>query len=60
MEEGDDLLRKGALGIISLGLLANTIKPVLSIDKKSRMDGENHMRFNYWSVPNEPDAPAPI
>lgn len=24
------------------------------------MDGEHHMRFKYWSVPNEEDAPKKI
>jgi hypothetical protein len=57
-DDGDEFLRKGSLGIISLNLLANTIKPRLTIDKKSRFDGENHLNFKYWSVPNDTDAPS--
>ena len=34
-----DLMKKGALGIISLNLDAVTIDPVLSIDRKLKMDG---------------------
>lgn len=43
-----DLLKKGSLGIISLNLDALTIDPVLSIDRKLKMDGQNHMRLKYW------------
>lgn len=57
-DDGDEFLRKGSLGIISLNLLANTIKPKLTIDKKSRFDGDNHMNFKYWSLPNDNDAPS--
>lgn len=55
-----DLLKKGSLGIISLNLDALTIDPVLSIDRKLKMDGQNHMRLKYWSVPNEEGAPKKI
>lgn len=55
-----DLLKKGSLGIISLNLDALTIDPHLSIDRKLKMDSQNHLRFKYWSVPNEPDAPKKI
>lgn len=57
-EEGDEFLKKGALGVISLGLFGETIEPVLTVDKKSRNDGENHMNFKYWSVTNDPEAPS--
>lgn len=57
-EEGDEFLKRGALGIISIGLSGETIEPVLTIDKKSRNDGENHMNFKYWSLMNDPDAPS--
>lgn len=57
-DDGDEFLRKGSLGIISLNLLANTIKPKLTIDKKSRFDGDNHLNFKYWSIPNDVDAPS--
>lgn len=56
----NDLLKKGSLGIISLILDATTIDPVLSIDRKLKMDGQNHMRLKYWSVQGEPDAPKKI
>lgn len=57
-EDGDEFSRKGALGIISLNLYAMTLKPRLTIDKKSRYDGENHLNFKYWSVPTDTDAPS--
>ena len=56
----DDLLKKGSLGIISLNLDALTIDPVLSIDRKHKMDGQNHLRLKYWSVSGEDDAPKKI
>lgn len=59
-EDGDEFLKKGSLGIISLNLYAMTIEPFLKIDKKVRMDGDNHVLFKYWSVPNEPEAPNPV
>lgn len=55
-----DLTKKGSLGIIALNLEALTIDPVLSIDRKVKMDGKNHLRLKYWSVPNEPEAPKKI
>jgi hypothetical protein len=55
-----ELLKKGSLGIISLILDATTIDPILSIDRKLKMDGQNHMRLKYWSVLGEPDAPKKI
>jgi hypothetical protein len=57
-EEGDEFLKRGALGIISMNLFGETIEPVLTIDKKSRNDGENHLNFKYWSIPNDVDAPS--
>jgi hypothetical protein len=56
-DDGDEFLRKGALGIISLNLQAMTIVPQLKVDKKTRTDGENHMNFKFWSVPGEEGAP---
>ena len=56
---GTDFSKKGSLGIISLNLDANTIDPLLSIDRKHKMDGQNHMRLKYWSQQSE-DAPAKI
>lgn len=38
-------------------MYGETIEPLLTIDKKSRNDGENHMNFKYWSIPNDIDAP---
>jgi hypothetical protein len=57
-DDGDEFTKKGALGIISLNLSGETIEPLLSIDKKPRHDGEHHLSFNYWSIPNDPDAPS--
>ncbi len=33
-EDGDEFIRKGALGIISLNLFGETLNPILSVDKK--------------------------
>jgi hypothetical protein len=57
-DDGDEFLRKGSLGIISLNLYAMTIQPKLVIDKKSRFDGENHLNFKYWSITNDELAPS--
>jgi hypothetical protein len=57
---GADFSKKGSLGIISLNLDAITIDPVLSIDRKVKMDGQNHLRLKYWSVPNEAGAPKKV
>jgi len=51
LEEGDELLKKGALGSIALMLKAWTLGPRLTVDKSVRMDGNNHIAFRYWSVP---------
>jgi hypothetical protein len=53
------LLKKGSLGIISLYLDALTIDPVLSIDRKLKMDKQNHLRMKQWSIMEE-DAPKKI
>lgn len=53
----DDLPKKGTLGVIALGLDANTSEPFLSLDKSVEMDGEKHIRIKHWSVPDE-DAPS--
>ena len=58
--DDDELTKKGSLGIISLNLDAITIDPKLSIDRKLKMDGHNHLRLKYWSVPNEFGAPKKI
>lgn len=59
-QSSSDLMKKGALGIISLNLDALTIDPVLSIDRKLKMDGQHHMRLKYWSVQGEEGAPKKI
>lgn len=59
-EEDSDLFKPGALGIVSMNLSANTIKPTLSMDKRSQMDGDHHIAIRAWSVPNEPEAPAKV
>jgi hypothetical protein len=30
----------------------------LTIDKKHSIDGDTHIKFKYWSVPGEEDAPS--
>ena len=42
-DDGDEFLKKGSLGIISLNLEATTIIPYLAIDKSTRVDGDNHV-----------------
>lgn len=59
-EEDADLFKPGALGIVSMNLAANTIKPMLSMDKRSQMDGDHHIAIRAWSVPNEPEAPPKV
>lgn len=59
-EDGEEFAKKGALGIISLNLYGMTIEPYLKIDKRTRVDGNNHVLFKYWSVPHEPDAPSDV
>lgn len=59
-QSSSDLLKKGSLGIISLNLDALTIDPVLSIDRKLKMDGQHHMRLKYWSVQGEEEAPKKV
>jgi hypothetical protein len=59
-QASNDLAKKGSLGIISLNLDALTIDPVLSIDRKLKMDGQHHMRLKYWSVAGEEGAPKKV
>ena len=51
--------KKGTLGIISLNFNANTISPMLSIDKSVKMDGGKHINVKKWAVVDE-DAPSVI
>ena len=55
-----DFTKKGSLGVISLNLDATTIDPLLSIDRKLKMDNQNHMRLKYWSVTGCEEAPKKI
>lgn len=57
-EDGEEFAKKGSLGVISLNMFATTIQPYLKIDKRTRVDGDNHMLFKYWSVPQEAEAPS--
>jgi len=60
-DEGDaDLFTPGALGIVSMNLAANTIKPQLSMDKRCQMDGDHHIALRAWSVPYLPEAPSKV
>ena len=59
-DDGTDLTKKGSLGIISLNLDAITIDPKLSIDRKLKMDGHNHLRLKYWSLSNAAEAPKKV
>jgi hypothetical protein len=59
-DDGEEFSKKGSLGIISLNLFAVTIPPRLTIDKKSRFDGDNHMNFKYWSLLQDPEAPSAV
>ena len=59
-DDGDEFAKKGSLGIISLNLSAAAIQPILSIDKKHKMDGDTHLTYKFWSVGTnvDPDAPS--
>jgi len=57
-DESNEFTKKGALGIIALNLAAETLEPILTVDKKTRNDGINHMNFKYWSLLNDPEAPS--
>jgi hypothetical protein len=59
-EDDADLFRPGSLGIVSLNMLADTIRPGLSMDKSTHMDGDNHLSIKAWSVPSEPEAPSKV
>jgi len=52
-------VKKGSLGIISFNLFAESVNPILKIDRKARADGEIHMNYKYWSYRGGPDNEAP-
>jgi hypothetical protein len=54
----NDLPKKGSLGVISLCLNANTISPLLSLDKSVKLNGGKHIRLKHWSIVDEEDAPS--
>lgn len=41
------------LGIVALKLLAETIAPVLTVDRKQRLDAEFQFGFYHWSIKDE-------
>lgn len=53
-------MKKGALGIISFKVVAESIDPILTIDKKARTDGEYHLNYRYWSYRGDVDTPSAI
>jgi hypothetical protein len=59
-EDAEEFKIKGALGIVAFNLVAESIKPILTIDKKERIDGYHHVNFKYWSYRGDPEAPSPI
>ena len=57
IDENDDLLKKGALGLISLMLSGHTVNPQLKLDKSIKIDQMNHLGFKLWSYKCE-DTPS--
>ena len=59
-EDKEEFMKKGSLGIVSFNIMAEIIEPVLTIDKKTRIDGENHMNFKYWAYRGDNETPSAI
>ena len=59
-EDAKDFAKKGSLGIVSFKIFGECIDPILSIDKRTRVDGLNHMSFKYWSYRGDEDTPSAI
>ena len=51
--EGGKLASSPNLGIICLSLRGETLKAHLTVDKKSRVDGNSYMRFDVWPTNTE-------
>ena len=58
-DDPKDLPKRGDLGTIAIMLNANTISPVLSIDKSSRFEGGKQVKIKKWALAAE-DAPNHI
>ena len=59
-EDAEEFRPKGSLGIVSFKILAESITPLLTVDKKARIDGQNHLNFRYWSFKGDQDAPNAV
>ena len=59
-EDAAEFTKKGALGIVSFNVTGESIEPILTLDKKERIDGLHHLNFKCWSIRGEPEAPNPI
>lgn len=59
-DDAKDFAKKGSLGVVSFNIMGETIDPVLTVDKRTRVDGLNHMSYKYWSYRGDPDTPSAI
>lgn len=59
-DDAKDFAKKGSLGVVSFNIMGETIDPVLTVDKRTRVDGHNHMSYKYWSYRGDPDTPSAI
>lgn len=59
-DDAKDFAKKGSLGIVAFKIFGECIEPTLTIDKRTRVDGLNHMSFNYWSYRGDEDTPSSI
>ena len=58
-QEEESAFAAGSLGVVSLNLQARTLEPVLSIDKRMRIEGEYFIHVQAWST-GEEGAPQPL
>jgi hypothetical protein len=59
-EDAKEFAKKGSLGIVSFKIFGECIEPALTIDRRTRVDGLNHMSYKYWSYRGDEDTPSAI
>ena len=59
-DDAQEFSKKGSLGLVAFNLYSESIEPVLSIDKRTRVDNLNHILFKYWSYRGCEEAPSAI
>jgi hypothetical protein len=59
-DDAKEFSKKGSLGLVAFNLFSESIDPVLSIDKRTRVDNLNHVLFKYWSYRGCEEAPSGI